>query len=62
MLSGDAEMLKNYQAYLAAGDSKESKELFATLGIDMTDPAFVKPLIARCNELLDEIERLVIPA
>ena len=50
---GDAEMLENYRAYLAAGDSADAPALFQMLGVDVTDPGYTKPLLARYAALLD---------
>ena len=57
--AGDAAMLASYQAFIAAGDSDGSVNLFKTLGADITDDSYLEPLIARYNELLDMEEALL---
>lgn len=57
--NGDAAMLASYQAFIAAGDSDGSVNLFKTLGADITDDSYLEPLIARYNELLDMEEALL---
>lgn len=57
--SGDQAMIEAYHAFLRAGNSKSAPELFAQLGVDVTDPTYIEPLIAYYNELLDQIEALL---
>lgn len=56
---GDETMLQNYKEFLTAGDSASAPELFARLGVDVTKPDYIKPLIARYQELLDMEEELL---
>ena len=57
--SGDAKMLENYLAFLSAGDSADSAELFKGLGVDVTSTGYTKPLMERYAELLDLEEQLL---
>jgi len=57
--AGDPTALEAYETFLAAGDSADTVELFARLGVDVTDPSYIEPLVRRYSELLDEEERLL---
>lgn len=56
---GDAHALAAYEEFLAAGDSADTVDLFARLGVDVTDPAYIQPLVHRYAELLDIEEELL---
>lgn len=56
---GDEVMLQNYQKFLAAGDSADAKDLFLLLGVDVTKPDYMQPLLERYSELLDMEEELL---
>lgn len=57
--AGDETMLKNYKEFLKAGDSASAPELFARLGVDVTKPDYIKPLMERYGELLNMEEELL---
>ncbi len=55
----DAKTLACYDRFLAAGDSADTAELFRGIGVDVTDPAYIRPLMRRYSELLDLEEELL---
>lgn len=57
--AGDAEALAAYREFLAAGDSADTAVLFAHIGVDVTDPAYIQPLVRRYEHLLDLEESLL---
>lgn len=60
ILSGDKQAIANYISFLKAGDSKTSDELYALVDTDIhTDASFDKPLLDRCNVIIDESEAII---
>lgn len=57
--TGDTGALAAYRDFLRAGDSADTPELFARIGVDVTDPAYIEPLVRRYSALLDEEEELL---
>lgn len=53
-------VLSSYiEKFLKAGSSKYPIEVMKDLGIDMNDPAVVKAVVNRMNELMDDMEKLL---
>lgn len=59
VLAGDAEAIKRYRAFLAAGGSKYPIDLLKDAGVDMTTREPLDFTVKRMNRLMDEIEKLL---
>ena len=56
--NGDEGALQDYLEFLKSGDSGDGPELIGITGVDVTSPWFADALIARYNDLIDQIEEL----
>jgi oligoendopeptidase F len=56
--AGDAKTRENFITMLKAGGSDYPYELYKKAGLDMATPAPYKALIARMNNIMDQIEKL----
>jgi oligoendopeptidase F len=59
VLSGDANTRTNYLAFLGSGGSNYPIDLLKEAGVDMTTDQPLNLTIARMNQVMDEIERLL---
>lgn len=57
--SGEPGAVEEYHNFLRAGDSGNGVEIVKLAGVDMTSPDFADGLIARYNDLIDQIEALL---
>lgn len=56
--NGGEGALEDYLEFLKSGDSNDGAALLKIAGVDATSPAFADALIARYNNLIDQIEKL----
>lgn len=54
----DPKFITKVKGFLSAGSSASPKDIFAKLGIDITDPKFWQTGLEETNDLLDEAEKL----
>jgi oligoendopeptidase F len=59
VLSGQADAVKRYRTFLAAGGSKYPIELLKDAGVDMTTTEPLDLTIQKMNRVMDEIEKLL---
>ena len=58
ILNGNKEMLDNYIKFLSTGTSKDNVDIFATLGIDVTDKKVYEKAIEYFDSMLDKFIKL----
>ncbi len=56
---GDSEMVRNYRAFLEAGNKAASVDLFNSIGVDVTRPDYIHAFADRYSSLLDLEEELL---
>ena len=56
--SGRDGALVNYLEFLAAGDHLPADELYAVVGVDLSNGDYITPLVQKYQTLLDEVEKL----
>jgi oligoendopeptidase F len=59
VMSGDAEALKRYRSFLAAGGSKAPVDLLKDAGVDMTSAEPLDLTITKMNRVMDELDKLI---
>jgi oligoendopeptidase F len=62
VLSGDKDAVAGYLELLAAGGSDYPIELLKRAGVDMTSPHPLEATMVRINRIMDEIEKIAVPA
>ena len=60
ILSGDAEKIKDYFAFLKAGDSKEVLDIMKDAGVDLSTPEPVYAALDLFNDTVDQLRKLLI--
>jgi oligoendopeptidase F len=62
VLSGDKDAVAGYLELLSAGGSDYPIELLKRAGVDMTSPHPLEATMVRINRIMDEIEKIAVPA
>ena len=57
--SGRAGALDNYLEFLSAGDHIPADELYAKVGVDLSNGNYIAPLVEKYRSLLDEAGKLI---
>ena len=57
--SGSTDALANYLEFLSAGNHLPADELYAKVGVDLSNGDYVTPLIDKYRSLLDEAGKLL---